>query len=86
MAASTRSTYNSLVVLRDVGGDLNDSRWQERVQMMDTGFEEMFREFELSLLNITDSDGRIVYTSNPEILGSSLKQRDYFKKQCRAGC
>ena len=80
VAASTRSTYNSLVVLRDVGGDLNDSRWQERVQMMDTGFEEMFREFELSLLNITDSDGRIVYTSNPEILGSSLKQRDYFQK------
>ncbi|TYQ15655.1 UNVERIFIED_CONTAM: methyl-accepting chemotaxis protein [Acetivibrio alkalicellulosi] len=80
IAAATRSTYQSMNVLKNVDGDIESTEWQERVQMMNYGFNILIDEFELPLLNIIDTDGRIVHSSERSIITGSLFQRDYFQK------
>ena len=41
IAASTRSTYNSMTILSELDGNTEEPAWQERVSMMDEGFSVM---------------------------------------------
>ncbi|MDQ2087142.1 methyl-accepting chemotaxis protein [Herbivorax sp. ANBcel31] len=80
IAASTRSTYQSMNILRDVEGDIESTEWQERVEMMDSGFNILVEEYDIPLLNIIDTEGRIVYSSDDGVVGASLWDRDYFQE------
>ena len=78
--ASTRSTYNSLNILSQLGGDLNAGDWNQRARMMDDGFLTFEKEANIGFVFMTDIDGRIVYSTYDGIIGADLSGRDYVQR------
>lgn len=80
ISAATYSTFQSMNILKELSGDLNSPQWKERVKLMESGFNIMIAEYSVPVLNVIDPTGRIVYSNESSIIGSSLAERDYFKK------
>ena len=83
VAAATRSTYNSLNILRQLNGDTTAPEWLERFEAMNDGFSTLANELGLAILFVTDLGGKIVYGNDPSLLGADLSQRDYVQEAMR---
>jgi len=86
--ATTRDVYQSLNILQggehqgqfiETVGDLNDPMWRARVNILDDLIPSVVREYGFAQVFITDPDGRVVYDSLGQIVGSDLSGREYFQ-------
>ena len=75
--AVTRDVYQSLNILREVGGDTADPRWQERAVILESLASTAVQEFGYEFFFITSADGKAVYSTDKQILGTDLSGRDY---------
>lgn len=80
ISAATHSIFQSMNVLKELSGDTNSPQWKERVKLMEIGFNIMIAEYSIPVLNVIDPTGKIVYSNESSIIGSSLAQREYFQK------
>ena len=78
--AATRDVYHSLNVLHAVKGDRNSTQWKEREVILHSLFLETQKRYGLSIVNIFDSKGLVIYSTVENALNSDLSSRPYFKK------
>ncbi|MFP4662658.1 MAG: methyl-accepting chemotaxis protein, partial [Halanaerobiales bacterium] len=72
--------YESLNILQEANGQLDSPGWQEREKYLSSFLPFARDEFDMAMINIFDINGRIVYSSIPEIVGEDLSTSDYFQK------
>lgn len=77
--ASTRDVYQSLNVLKEAGWDTADSRWQERVNILDCLVSTAVQEFGYEFFFITPPDGKIIYSTHEQMLEADFSGRDYIQ-------
>ena len=75
--SNTRDIYHSLSILSGLDWDQSDELWRERVGVIDALVSAIVEEEGYPLIFITDPDARIVYSSDEEILGADLTDREY---------
>ncbi|MEJ6949845.1 methyl-accepting chemotaxis protein [Natronospora cellulosivora (SeqCode)] len=80
LISRTRDIYQSLNVLEGVNGDLNAQAWMERRSILDDIIPLAMTEYNLAMVSLLDADGKIVYSSITETVGTSLSMRDYFRE------
>ena len=75
--AVTRDTYQSLNILREVGGDTADPRWQERLEILESLSSTAMQEFNYAFFFITSDEGKVVFSTHKEMLGVDFSGRDF---------
>ena len=76
--ATTRDVYQSLNILSEVG-DTTDSRWIERVNMLDDLAPTILEEYGYADFFVTDLSGTAVYASSDDLWHADLSERDYVR-------
>ncbi len=77
VVATTRDIYQSLNILESGNLNLNDSRWAERVEILDNLIPRIISELDYSLVYLTDRNGRVVATSDHGFMSADLSGREY---------
>ncbi len=84
VAVRTRDIYQSLNILQEERGNLRSPVWIDRRDSIVAVWGQAMQElYGYSLVFVTDSDGRLVYATDPSIVGADLSQRDYMQSALR---
>lgn len=75
----TRDAYGSLNILIEAGGDQSSPMWQERVVIIDSLMQDALELSNYYAINIADTSGRTVYSTDKTLLGADIAGRDYFR-------
>ncbi len=77
--AGTQDVRQSLEVLREVGGDTNNSAWIQRLDTLENMGSLVVEEYGYAFVFITDPAGEAVYSTREEVIGANLIERDYIQ-------
>ncbi len=77
--ATARDLYQSLNILQEVEGDVNDPLWQERLDILDDLSASVLEEYGYVALFVTDDEGRAVYATDDQVWHADLSGRDYIQ-------
>ncbi len=72
--------YESMNILQEAKGNLDNPSWTERIRVLDTYLSVAVERFDVAMVNLADTEGRIVYSTNSETIGSNLGNNEYFKE------
>ncbi|NMB17777.1 MAG: HAMP domain-containing protein [Firmicutes bacterium] len=78
--ASTRNVQRSLTILAELQGDENSPEWAERYDIIDELAKKTTREYGYLNFFLTDPKGRIVYSTDKSLVGTSIADRDYIQE------
>jgi len=77
--ATSRDVYQSLNVLQQVEGDVNDPLWQERLDILEVMGPTVIEEYGYASLFITNTEGVAVYATDDDLWHADLSDRDYIQ-------
>ncbi len=77
--AATRDVYQSLNVLREEDWDISSDEWQERLEMLNSLLPTVVNEYGYAMVFISNPAGEVVYSTNQEIMGRDVSNRDYLQ-------
>lgn len=81
LSAVTRDIYQSLNILNSAGGNRQAPEWLERERtILDIYTQAWLNEYDTELINMTDSNGVIVYSTDRSLIGTSLAQEGYIRE------
>ncbi len=83
LITSTQDVYASLNILRETGGDMDSPEWAERERTLGDLLKNATGELGLARIFITDQDGKCVYDTGRDLVGTSLQHRDYVQAALR---
>ncbi|OEF95823.1 methyl-accepting chemotaxis protein [Desulfuribacillus alkaliarsenatis] len=81
--SNSMQIYQGLQVLTDNDFDFNNAQWQGYLSEIEALMEQTRQDFDYELMYITDSDGVIVYSSEPAFFGLNLSDRGYVQDAFR---
>lgn len=76
--ARTYDVFQSLNILRENDGDEGSVAWQERLALLHNVMPEVQKLSNYALVNVIDSRGVVVYSTDSDTVGVNLSDRDYY--------
>jgi methyl-accepting chemotaxis protein len=78
--ATTSDVYESMNILARSGYNVNNNQWQQRVNILEELAPVMVEEYGYAFAFLADPEGNVVYSTNEEVTGADLSDRDYIQK------
>ncbi|NMB36198.1 MAG: HAMP domain-containing protein, partial [Firmicutes bacterium] len=75
--AITSDVYQSLNVLKEVGGDTTDPLWLERAGILESLSSTVVQEFDYVFFFITSPEGEVVFSTHKEMQGVDFSGREF---------
>ena len=75
--ANTRDVYQGLNILQEAEGDITDSRWLQRLDILEGLAAAVAQEYGYSDFFITNTEGLVVFGISDDIWYADLSGRDY---------
>lgn len=79
----TPEIYQSMEILRNAGWDTESPQWLSRVPILENYTNLIVQEQEINLVLITDTEGKVVFTSSRQSEGTDLSNRIYVQEALR---
>lgn len=79
LLSSVRDVYYSLSILKDIGYDRDNPKWQERLFYLDSLASNLKAQQDIDFFFITTTSGDVVYSTHLDLLDANVSGRDYIK-------